>query len=142
VSPDGEGAAVLTGAPLMLVEGGDAAGGFVAVVAWLADGLTEGGEEDGDGEGDGDPDGEGDGEGEGEGEGVEVAEEGRAWHTESVFAGAVLGAACAVPRTPRVRKLPLSKVTAATLTGAKRIRIACLRCSSGLPCALRRFGGD
>ena len=68
-----------------------------------------------------------------------VPDEGSGWHTVSVFdVAAVLAAdaACAVLSTPKVRKLPLSKVTVATLTCAKRIRIACLRCSSGSPCAL------
>jgi hypothetical protein len=104
--------------------------GGVAVPEWLAGGLVGGGlvgdEEDGDGEGEGDGDGDGDG----------VADDGSAWHTLSALAVVAVGAACAVPSTPRVRKLPLSKVTAATLTCAKRMRIACLRCSSGLPCAL------
>ena len=88
---------------------------------------------------DGSPDGlvAGEGTGEGDGARVGVPEGGSAWHTVSVFADAAIGAACASASRPRVRKLPLSKVTAATLTCAKRIRIACLRCSSGLPCALR-----
>lgn len=86
--------------------------------------------------------GEGEGEGEGDGEGVGVPEEGSAWHTLSVFAVVASGAACALPSRPRVRKLALSRVTAATLTCAKRMRIACPRCSSGLPCALSGFGGD
>ena len=71
----------------------------------------------------------------------------------SVFAVAAVAAwfavaavaACALPSRPRVRKLPLSKVTAATLTCAKRMRIACLRRSSRLPCAsfvVRRRLGD
>jgi hypothetical protein len=89
---------------------------------WLADGLAEG-------ERDGDEDAEADG------DGVEVPDEGSAWHSVSVLDVAA-GAACAVPSTPRIRKLPLSKVTAATLTCAKRMRIACLRCSSGLPSSL------
>jgi hypothetical protein len=89
---------------------------------WLADGLAEG-------EWDGDEDAEADG------DGVEVPDEGSAWHSVSVLDVAA-GAACAVPSTPRIRKLPLSKVTAATLTCAKRMRIACLRCSSGLPSSL------
>jgi hypothetical protein len=91
----------------------------------------------GEGEGDGEGDGDGDGEGDGEGDGVGVPEAGSAWHTVSVLMVVARGAAAAVPSTPKVRKLPLSTVTAATLTCAKRIRIACLRCSSGLPCALR-----
>jgi hypothetical protein len=76
-----------------------------------------------------------DGEGEDDGEGEGLADKGTAWHV--VFAVDAWGAACALPRTPRERKLPLSKVTAAALTCAKRIRIACLCCSSGLPCAVR-----
>jgi len=96
------------------------------------------GERDGDGEGDGEGDGDGEGErggeGDGDGEGVGVPDEGSAWHTVSEFdvvAALAAGAACAVPSTPTVRKLPLSKVTAVTLTCAKRIKIARLRCSSG-----------
>ena len=94
-------------------------------------------------EGDGEGEDERLGEGDGDGEGVGVADDGSAWHTLFVLADVVLadvvlaGAACAVPSMPRIRKLPLSKVTAATLTCAKRIGIACLGCSSGLPCALR-----
>jgi len=94
-------------------------------------GVVEG-ELDGDGEDWGD--GEEDGVAEGDGDGV--LDGGSAWHAVSVFEVAAVPAAraaCAVPSTPRVRKLPLSKVTAATLTCAKRIRIACLRCSSGVP---------
>jgi hypothetical protein len=77
---------------------------------------------EGDGEGDGDGDGDGECDGDGDGEGVGVAEAGRAWHTVSVLLLAARGAASALPSTPRVRKLPLSKVTAATLTCAKRIK--------------------
>lgn len=88
-------------------------------------------------EGEGDGEGEGEGDGEDAGVGAGVLEDGSAWHTVSVFAVVASGVACALPSRPRVRKLPLSKVTAATLTGAKRMRIACPRCSSGLPCALR-----
>jgi hypothetical protein len=139
---DADGEVVWPVPPLALTEAGDLVGGSLATAEWLADELAEA-EGDVEGEGDGDRDGEGEGEGEGEG----VAEAGIAWHTVSVlvaavFVAAAFGAACAVPTTPRARKLPLSKVTAATLTCAKRIRIACLRCSSGLPCALRVFGGD
>ena len=106
--------------------------GGLAEPEWLADGLVEG-EGDGDGEGEGERDGDGDG----DGDGVGVPDDGSAWHTLAVLAGVAAGAACALPSTPKVRKLPLSKVTAATLTCAKRIRIACPCCSSGLPCALR-----
>ena len=140
--PDGEAEGVGLGALLTLAVGDKAVvGGLVTradwlaaglgVVEWLADGLVEG-------EADGDGDGER--EGEPDGEGVGVLADGSAWHTLSVFAVVAAGAACAacaVPSAPRVRKLPLSKVTAATLACAKRIRIACLRYSSGLPCALR-----
>ena len=89
------------------------------------------GERDGDGEGDGDGDGKRDRKGDGDGEGVGVPDEGSAWHTVSMFdAVAVLAAdaACAVPSTPTVRKLPLSKVTAVTLTCAKRIKIGRASC--------------
>jgi hypothetical protein len=79
----------------------------------------------GEGEGDGDGEGDGEGDGDGEGEGDGEAEAGRAWHTMSESdAGAAPGlaaAACAVPSMLRVRKLPLSTVTAATRTCAKRI---------------------
>ena len=51
-------------------------------------------------------------------------------------------AAWALPSTPRARIPPLTKLTAAIRTCAKRMSIACLRCSSGLPRALRIFGGD
>ena len=60
--------------------------------------------------------------GDGDGEGVGVPEAGSAWHTVSVLLVVARGAASALPSTPRVRKLPLSKVTAATLTCAKRIK--------------------
>jgi hypothetical protein len=137
VLADGE--AVFAGVELTLAAGGavdDPVGESVATAEWLADGLAED-EEDGDGEweGDGDGDGDGDEEPDGDGVGVGVPDEGSAWHTVSAF-GVAVGAACAVPSAPRLRKLPLSKVTAATLTCAKRIRIACLRCSSGLPSSL------
>lgn len=84
---------------------------------------------------DGDGEVEEDGLGEEDGEGDGLADEGTAWHV--VLAVVAWGAACALPRRPRERKLPLSKVTAAALACAKRIRIACLCCSSGLPCAVR-----
>jgi hypothetical protein len=132
VCGEGDGEVVFFGALLTLAGGDDPVGGSLAGAESLADELTEG-------EGDGDGDGDSDGEWDGDGVGVGVAEEGSAWHTVSVFdvvAVFATGAACAVPSTPKVRKLPLSKVTAATLTCAKRIRIACPRCSSGLPCAL------
>jgi hypothetical protein len=124
-----DGDVVWSGSALTLVTAGAAVcallAAAVAALELLADGL---------GEGDGDGEGDAEGEGDGEGVGVAVTGEGSAWHAVSVFAA---GAACAVSSAPRVRKLPLSKVTAATLTYAKRIRMACLRCSSGLPCAVR-----
>ena len=113
---DGDGEAVGPGLRVVWAEGDDVVDGSRAGEDWVAGGLVAG---------------------EGDGEGVEVLEAGRTWHTVSVFAVVAIGAACASASRPRVRKLPLSKVTAATLTCAKRIRIACLRCSSGLPCALR-----
>ena len=105
---------------MVLDEGDKMADGSLVAGDWLTDGLTEG---DGDGEGEGD--------GEGDGEGVGVLDEGSARHTVSVFGVVATGAACALPSTPRARQLPLSKVTAAALTCAKRIRIACLRGPSG-----------
>jgi hypothetical protein len=113
---EGDGEAVLRGRRVAWAEGDDVVEGSPAGEDWVTGGLVAG---------------------EGDGEGVGVLEAGRAWHTVSVFAVVVTGAACASASRPRVRKLPLSKVTAATLTCAKRMRIACLRCSSGLPCALR-----
>jgi hypothetical protein len=95
------------------------------------------------GEGVGDGDGEGDGDGDGEGEGDATV--GSAWHTTVAAAAAgscgMSGAACALPSAPRVRKPPLSTVSAATRTCPKRIRIACPRRSSGLPRAVGQFGG-
>ena len=137
--PDGDadaacGEFVWSGPPLVLAGGVSSVGGVLAA-EWLGDALLE--LVEGDGEGDGDGDGDGDRGGDGDGDGDGVPEAGSAWHTESVLFGVASGAASALPSTPRVRKLPLSTVTAATLTCAKRMRIACLRCSSGLPCALR-----
>ena len=100
--------------PVPVPASGAGTAGALAAVEWLADGLVEG-ECDGDGEGDGDGDFDGEGEGEG------VLDDGSAWHAVSVFAVAAV-AACALPSTPKLRKLPLSKVTAATLPCAKRIR--------------------
>jgi len=141
VSWEGGGEVVWGGTLLALAGGSTVDGRVVAAAEVLADGLVEGeGEGEVEGEGDGEGEGECGGEDEGDGEGVGVLADGSAWHTLSVFAVVAAGAACAacaVPSAPRVSKLPLSKVTAATLTCAKRIRIACLRCSSGLPCALR-----
>jgi hypothetical protein len=119
---------VRSGPWLRLGDGDHATGGSVVWAEWLADGLVAGGLVEGElvegelVEGDGDREGEGESDREGDGEGVGVPEDGSAWHTVSVFAAVVRGAACAVPRTPRVRKLPLSKVTAVTLTCAKRMR--------------------
>ena len=126
---DCDGEFVWPGPPLTLTGGGNTPGGVLAAADWLGDALLALVE----GEGDGDGDGDWDGDGEGDGDGVGVPEAGSAWHTVSVLFGVVREAASALPNTPRVRKLPLSTVTAATLTCAKRIRIACLRCSSGLP---------
>jgi hypothetical protein len=135
VDADRDGEFVWPGPPLTLSGGESRFGDVLAVAEWLGDALLE--LVEGDGEGDGNRDGDGDGDGEDDGDGVGVPEAGSAWHTVSVLFVVARGAASALPSTPRVRKLPLSKVTAATLTCAKRIRIACLRCSSGLPCALR-----
>jgi hypothetical protein len=138
---EADGELVFLGPPLALTGGGNTLGVEVAAAEWFADGLLDlvdgDGDEDREGDGDGDGDREGDGEGEGEGEGDGVPEAGSAWHTASVLAVVARVAACALPSAPRVRKVPLSTVTAAARTCPKRIRIACLRCSSGLPCALR-----
>ena len=145
LSGDGDGEASLSGL-LPLTEGFGS--GLLALAEgrgvdesfgegdFLPEGLGEA-VEDGVGLGESEEDGEGeeDDEGEDDGEGEELADKGTAWHV--VVAVVAWGAACAVPRTPRARKLPLSQVTAAALTCAKRIRIACLCCSSGLPCAVR-----
>ena len=119
---DCDGEFVLPGPPLMLAGGENRFGGVLAPVEWLGDALLELVEGDSEGDGDGDGEGELDGEGDGDGEGVGVPEAGSAWHTVSVLFVVAAGAASALPSTPRVRKLPLSKVTAATLTCAKRIR--------------------
>ena len=97
-------------------------------LAWLTPGEGEtGGGSLGEPESlaDGDVDGEADFDGDGEGDALACA--GSAWHTESAAVVDPRVAACAVPARPRVRKLPLSMVAAATLTCPKRIRIACLR---------------
>lgn len=103
--------------------GDDDSGGEV-VAGPLNEGVTVG-----DGVGEGVDDGEGDGEGEGDGDGDGTG--GSAWHTTFAAAGVfpcgVSGAACALPIAPRVRKPPLSTVTAVTRTCPKRIRIACPR---------------
>ena len=128
LAPAGDGVGEVRSGPLLTLAGGDhTVGGSVTLAEWVADGLVAGGlvaglVEGGLVEGDGDGEGERDREGDGVGVGVGVAEDGSAWHTVSVFVAVVLGAACAVPRKPRVRKLPLSKVTAATLACAKRIK--------------------
>jgi hypothetical protein len=127
-----DGEFVCPGPPLMLAGGENRFGGVLAPAEWLGDALLE--LVEGDGEGDGDGDGDGGSDGDGDGEGVGVPDAGSAWHTVSVLFVVARGAASALPSTPRVRKLPLSKVTAVTLTCAKRMKIACLRCSSGLPC--------
>ena len=143
---DCDGEFVWPGPPLALAGSENTFGGVLAPPEWVGDALlellellelVELVEGDAEGEGDGDGDGDGDGEGDGDGDGVGVPEAGSAWHTVSVLFVVARGAASALPSMPRVRKLPLSKVTAATLTCPKRMRIACLRCSSGLPCALR-----
>ena len=132
VDPEVDGVAVWRGVLVALRVGGNAVGGSLAVPAWLAGevgaavwvavGLVEGeGEGEVEGEGDGEGEGECGGEDEGDGEGVGVLADGSAWHTLSVFAGVAVGAACAVPSTPTARKLPLSKMLAATLTCAKRM---------------------
>lgn len=85
----------------------------------------------------------------GVGLGEDVLEAGSTWQVIPVFALAIVAApglstpACAVPASaPRVRKHPPTTLSAATRTCARRMRIACLRCSSGLLSALRGFGGD
>jgi hypothetical protein len=92
----------------------------------LSEGVMIG---EGVGEGVGSGVGVGDDRGEGDGDGGVTA--GSAWHTTFAVAAAcpcgVSGAACALPSAPRVRKLPLSTVTATTRTCPKRIRIACPR---------------
>jgi hypothetical protein len=110
--------------PLTRTGGGDGVARVLAAGERLGDALLELVEGDGEGDRDGDGEGDGDGEcdGDGDGEGVGVAEAGSAWHTVSVLFVVARGAASALPSTPRVRKLPLSKVTAATLTCAKRIK--------------------
>lgn len=113
---DGEVEAVRLSPLLTLADGEDSLDGSLAAVEWPAAGLA-----DFVGEGDGDGDGDGDVEGDDDGEGVGVPVAGRAWHTVSVLLAVATGAACALSSGPRLRRLPLSKVTAATLTCAKRI---------------------
>jgi hypothetical protein len=83
--------------------------------------------------------------GEGVGDGEAVAAAGSAWHCvfAAAAAGEESGAACAaLPSTPTARKPPLSNPAAAIRRCAKRIPIACLRCSPGSPRARHGFGGD
>ena len=107
-------------------------------------------EEEAEGEGDG----EGALEGEGEDEGEDEPEDGSAWQFVLVLAEAValsaaatgpIVPACAVPDTLACtasdRKPAVSNLSAPARTCAKRIRIACLRCSELLS-VLRGFGGD
>ena len=98
-----------------LVAGAAAVGELLVVGELEDDGVGEGVDEE-----------EGDDDGEGDGDGLADADDGSAWHT-GLVAAVACGAACAVPSTPRVRKPPLSIVTAATRTCPKRISIACLR---------------
>jgi hypothetical protein len=136
---EGDGEVVVVGPPLARTGGGPTLGVELGAAELFVDGLLELVEGDGDGDAEGDKEGDtdGEGDGDGDGEGVGVPEAGSAWHTESVLAAVARGAACALPSMPRVRKPPLSTVSAAALACPKCIRIACLRCSSGLPCALR-----
>jgi hypothetical protein len=129
--PEGETEADGTSAVWLTLADGDTAGGSLLEAEWLADDVPEGeGDGDGDFEGDGEGDGAGDFDGavdfDGDGEVEGTPGAGRAWHAVSV-AAVGWGAACALAARPRVRKPPLSSVAAATLTCAKRIRIACLR---------------
>jgi hypothetical protein len=130
-APDGDadadraGEFVWPGPPLTLAGGENRFGGVLTATEWLGDALAELVADallEGDGEGEGDGDGDGDLDGDGDGDGDGVPEAGSAWHTVSVLFVVARGAASALPSTPRVRKLPLSKVTAATLTCAKRIK--------------------
>jgi hypothetical protein len=115
--------AVLVAGAVVVVAGAVAVVAGAAGVEELAEGELEG---DGLGEGDGEGEGDGLGEGDGEGEGEGDAAGGSAWHTGFV-AVVACGTAYAVPSMPRVRKPPLSVVTAATRTCPKPISIACLR---------------
>ena len=118
-------------------------------------GAEEVEEPDGDGDGDGESDGFGVGDFEGVGVGEGEAAAGRAWHLVSVLAFAEVpvlrpaaasfsALARAVPgklaSTPRTRNTPASKLSAVTRARARRIRTACLRCSSGLLGSLPVFG--
>ena len=119
---DRDGEFVWSVPPLTLTVGEDGVARVLAAAELLGDALLELVEGDGEGDRDGDGEGDGDGECDGDGDGVGVPEAGSAWHTVSVLFVVATGAASALPSTPRVRKLPLSKVTAATLTCAKRIK--------------------
>ena len=116
IDPDcvGDDAVTWLGPALTLVAGGAELGASLAVVELLSDGLGEG-------EGDGDGDGDGDG----------VAGDGRAWH--AVFVVDAVEAACAVPGALKVRKLPLSTVTAASLTCAQCIKRPVFAARQGCP---------
>jgi hypothetical protein len=118
---DADGELDWTGAPLWLAAGEEEVGGSLLGGSLLGGSLGELLLGDGEGDGDGEAEWDGDGEGDGDGE----AEAGNAWHTVSVSdAAAALGLAAAgsaVPSTPRMRKLPLTTVTAASRTCAKRI---------------------
>jgi hypothetical protein len=106
----------------------DPDGVSLALAEWLADEMSDGdAEADVDVEGDVDVVGEVEVEVDGDGEGEELACDGNAWHAVFVSGEVAMGAACALPAMPRARKLPLSRVAAATLTCPKRMRIACLR---------------
>jgi hypothetical protein len=122
---EGDGEVVVVGPPLARTGGGHTLGVEVGAAELSVDGLLELAEGDGDSDGDSDGDGEGDrdaeGDGDGDGEGAGVLEAGSAWHTESVLAAGAREAACALPSMPRVRKPPLSTVTAAARTCPKRI---------------------
>ena len=134
VVAEGDGEPVCAAEPVGAEDGDAGCAGLLLGVAMgaaaAADPLAEGelvGDEEGEGVGDDDGDGDGDGDGDAEGD----AGDGSAWHTTFAAAAAFpcdsTGAACALPSTPRVRKPPLSRVTAATRTCPKRIRIACPR---------------
>jgi len=153
--PDGDGD---TGASLGLLVGPvpEDAEDAGALGEGEADELEE---PEGDGDGDGDFD-VGVGEGEGEGE----AAAGSTAHLVSVFASALaemaglaaafivsafIVPACATPgqpaSTPRVRDPPATRLSAAARTCVRRMKTACLRCSSRLLralCGVRRRLGD
>jgi hypothetical protein len=136
VNSDADAEAVL--GPLLAEADGWSVGGVVATAERLADGLLELGE----GDGEGDRDGDGDGSGDGDGVGVGVAEAGSAWHAVSVLDGVARGAACALSSTPRVRKLALSAMAAATLTCAKRMRNRLSTLLVRVTVCSSWFGGD